>query len=52
MNLALILKNLIEGKKEKCPLCNIGHFEPSNGADCRTAHCFVCTHCKKRMNVD
>ena len=52
VNGALLLKNLIKGEKVKCITCGNGYYEPYNNTNHETTHCFVCSNCKEKINID
>ena len=45
-----MMKRLRNGETVTCPLCEKGVLE-SKG-DYRVTHCFECTECKKKLNIN
>lgn len=44
------LKGLRDGKEVKCKHCSKGIIKPIG--DYKTAKCFVCDYCGKKINLD
>ena len=45
-----IIKKLRNGDKVSCPICGKGHLESIG--DFKTTHCFKCSECKKKLNIN
>lgn len=46
-----ITKKLLKGEKVTCPLCENGIME-SVSEDVENSHCFICSSCRKKLNID
>lgn len=45
-----LMKKMRTGEKVSCPLCEKGVMIPIG--DYKSTHCFVCSKCKKRWNIN
>ncbi len=45
-----MMKKLRNGEEILCPVCGKGHLKSIG--DCTTTHCFECSECKKKLNIN
>lgn len=52
MNILGLLNKLRNGEKVVCDECGKGVYQPVNGANSQIAHCFECSNCGTKINID
>lgn len=45
-----LFKKMRKGEKVECPLCEKGIMLPVG--DYKTTHCFTCSNCEKKWNIN
>ena len=45
------LNKLLNGEKVTCTECGKGTYEPIGG-DFKKTHCFMCSYCGAKINID
>lgn len=45
-----MMKRLRNGEKEPCPICKKGIMIPVG--DYKITHCFYCSNCKEKLNLN
>ncbi len=52
MNILELLNKLRNGEKVVCDECGKGVYRSVSGTEPQTTHCFVCSSCGTKINID